>query len=153
MKQLIILILLILPLNARAEDLPAEAAATAQTGDQATEDSDRQAGYFDENVTQDGFFTDDQAGIPVKNAAGNTTTRREDSFNLSGRNRRGSISTGPTGLPAGFKLRGRGGLRSMGISTNSPYSRGAPVPPPAPPPPAGGAGRLGDSFDIRGPQN
>ena len=42
-------------------------------------------GFFDSDVSQKGFFTDDQAGIPVKNNTGVITTRsKNDTWEVSG---------------------------------------------------------------------
>ena len=41
-------------------------------------------GFFDADVSQTGFFTDDQAGIPIKNDTGTTTTRtKSDTWEVS----------------------------------------------------------------------
>jgi len=40
-------------------------------------------GFFDSEVSQTGFFSDDQAGIPIKNNTGATTTRsKKDSWEV-----------------------------------------------------------------------
>lgn len=59
MQKLIPLILLIIsPLSAQAE------------------------GFFDADLARKGFFSDDQAGIPIKNPGGNITTRVKDSWDI-----------------------------------------------------------------------
>jgi hypothetical protein len=61
-KILILLILLLYPLAASAE----------------------QEGFFDPEITEKGYFDDDRASIPIKNPTGNTTSRKPDSFDLNG---------------------------------------------------------------------
>ena len=64
-KQLCLVLIIGLPSSALAQDF-------------------HKGGFFDSDVSQSGFFTEDQAGIPIKNNTGTATSKlKNDSWEVS----------------------------------------------------------------------